>query len=56
MSNPYRLLALGNSELLSGLSELVQQSNALTARVLAHLLELEQRMMHLELGFSSLFA
>ena len=56
MGHDYRLVELGNSELLAGLSELVQQSNALIARVLAHLVELEQRMLHLELGFSSLFA
>ena len=56
MGNRYRLVELGNSELLAGLSELVQQSNVLTAQVLAHLVELEERMLPLELGFSSLFA
>ena len=56
MSNQYRLVELGNSELLAGLSELVRQSDALAAQVLAHLVELEVRMLHLELGFSSLFA
>ena len=56
MGNRYRLVELGNSELLAGLSELVRQSNVLTAQVLAHLVELEERMLHLELGFSSLFA
>jgi hypothetical protein len=56
MSNQYRLVELGNSELLAGLSELVQQSNALTAQVLAHLVELDERKLHLELGVSSLFA
>src|SRR6187431_1105900 len=56
MGNRYRLVELENSELLAGLSELVQQSNVLTARVLAHLVELEERLLHLELGFSSLFA
>jgi len=56
MSNPYRLVGLGNSELLAGLLELARQSNVLTAQLLAHLVELEQRMLHLELGFSSLFA
>ena len=38
------------------MAELVQRSNVLTAQVLAHLVELEQRLLHLELGFSSLFA
>src|SRR6187551_2711202 len=56
MSNQYRLVGLENSELLAGLSELARQSNVLTAQLLAHLVELEQRMLHLELGFSSLFA
>src|SRR6188768_935931 len=56
MSNQYRLVDVGNSQLLAGLSALVQQSNVLTAQVLLHLVELEERMLHLELGFSSLFA
>src|SRR6187551_3458699 len=56
MNNQYRLAGLGNSELLAGLSELARQSNALIAQLLAHLGELEERMLHLELGFSSLFA
>src|SRR3954470_3967179 len=56
MGSRYRLVAVGNSELLAGLSALVRQSNVLTAQVLAHLVELEQRMLHLELGFSSLFS
>ena len=47
---------VGNSELLTGLSELVQESNVLTGRMLAHLVELEQRMLHLELGYPSLFS
>ena len=44
MRNQYRLVGLGNSELLARLSELARQSNVLTAQLLAHLLELEQRM------------
>ena len=56
MSSQYRLVGLGNSELVSGLSELARQSNVLTAQLLAHLVELEDRMLHLELGFPSLFA
>jgi hypothetical protein len=55
MSNQYRLVELGNSELLAGLSALVRRGNELTAQLLAHLVELEERMLHLELGFSSLF-
>src|SRR6478752_1686545 len=56
MNDQCRLGRLGNSELLAGLSALVRQSNELTAQVLAHLVELEERMLHLELGFSSVFS
>ena len=56
MSTQYRLVGVGNAELVAGLSLLVQQSNALTAQVLAHLVELDERLLHLKLGFSSLFA
>ena len=56
MSNQYRLVELGNSELLAGLSNLVQQSNDLTGQLLAHLVELDERKLHLELGFPSLFS
>jgi hypothetical protein len=56
MSNPFRLLGVKNAELLAGLSRLVQRSNELTAEVLAHLAELEERRLHLQLGFPSLFA
>ncbi|HET7543898.1 MAG TPA: hypothetical protein VFK05_28700 [Polyangiaceae bacterium] len=56
MSNQYRLVGLGNSELLAGLSALVRQGNALSAQILAHLVELEERLLPLELGFSSLFS
>ncbi|HYP98566.1 MAG TPA: HNH endonuclease signature motif containing protein [Polyangiaceae bacterium] len=56
MSNQYRLVGVGNAELVAGLSKLVGQSNSLTAHVLAHLVELEERQLHLELGFPSLFA
>ncbi|HYP98862.1 MAG TPA: hypothetical protein VER96_09315 [Polyangiaceae bacterium] len=56
MDDQCRLGRLGNSELLAGLSALVRQSNELTAQVLAHLVELEERMLHLELGFASVFS
>lgn len=56
MSNEYRLVGVGNAELVAGLSKVVQQSNSLTAQVLAYLVELDERRLHLELGFSSLFA
>ena len=56
MSNRFGLLSVKNAELLAGLSQLVQQGNELTAEVLAHLAELEERRLHLQLGFPSLFA
>lgn len=45
---------LGKRELIAGLEALVRGSNQLTADLLEHLAEIEQRMIHLELGFSSL--
>src|SRR5450432_59344 len=56
MGNIYRLVELENSELLAGLTALVQRSQQITAEELAHLVEVEDRMLHLELGFASLFA
>jgi hypothetical protein len=56
MRERYRLVGLGNSELLAGLSDLVRRSNELTGDALAHLAELEERKLHLELGFTSTFA
>ena len=56
MRERYRLVGLQNSELLAGLSDLVRRSNELTGDVLAHLAELEERKLHLELGFTSTFA
>ena len=56
MSNRFGLLSVKNADLLAGLSRLVQRGNELTAEVLAHLAELEERRLHLQLGFPSLFA
>ncbi len=47
---------LGNDELLAGLSGLVRRGNELTADLLAHLAEMYERRLHLQLGFASLFA
>lgn len=41
---------------MAGLSELVQRGNELTSELLAHLAEVDERMLHLELGFPSLHA
>src|SRR5450755_5122311 len=56
MSNRFRLLGVRNTELLAGLSQLVRRGNELTGDLLAHLAELEERRLHLQLGFPSLFA
>ena len=56
MRNRYQLVNVANAELVEGLAQLVRRGNELTAEVLAHLAELEERMLHLELGFASLFA
>jgi len=41
MGSQYQLGGLNDSELVTGLSDLVRRGNALTAEVLAHLAELE---------------
>ena len=56
MSNRFRLLGVKNAELMAGLSQLVTRGNELTAELLAHLGELEERRLHLQLGFASLFS
>ena len=56
MNDQYRLMTLGNSQLMANLEELVRQSDALTGQLLAHLVEIEKRLLHLDLGFSSLFS
>src|SRR5258707_5440986 len=56
MRNPYRLESLGNDELLASLSAIVGKDNRVTADLLAHLAECDERRLHLDLGFPSLFA
>ncbi|HEX3853571.1 MAG TPA: hypothetical protein VHW01_21545 [Polyangiaceae bacterium] len=56
MSNQFGLLNVNNAALLMGLSQLARRGNELIAEVLAHVAELEERRLHLELGFPSLFA
>ena len=56
MRERYCLSGLRDEELLGALSGLVKTGNALNADVLAHLAELDERRLYLELGFSSLFA
>jgi 5-methylcytosine-specific restriction endonuclease McrA len=56
MRDRYRLSGLGNDELLAALSVLVRRENDLMADLLAHLAELDERRLYLDLGFTSLFA
>jgi hypothetical protein len=56
MSDRYRLVALGNDELVASLFVLVKRENGMLAEMLAHLAELDSRRLYLELGFPSMFA
>jgi len=56
MSNRYRLVGLTNEELLRAASQLVTKTNELTGDVLAHLVEVEVRMLYAEIGFPNLFS
>src|SRR5450432_536968 len=56
MRERYRLGGLENDELLAALSALVQREHELLSDFLAHLAELDERRLYLDLGFSSLFA
>jgi len=50
------LVGLTDEELLRGASQLVARANELTGDVLAHLVEVEARMLYAELGFPNLFS
>ena len=56
MSNRYRLVGLRDEQGLRGVSGLVAQVNVLTADMLAHLVEVDSRMLYAELGFPNLFS
>ncbi|HEY5373724.1 MAG TPA: HNH endonuclease signature motif containing protein [Polyangiaceae bacterium] len=56
MSDRYQLVALQDEQLLAALSVLVRRENDALSDLLAHLAELDERRLYLELGFSSLFA
>src|SRR5476649_1426987 len=56
MRDRYRLGGLGNEELVAALSVLVQRENDMMSDLLAHLAELDERRLYLDLGFTSLFA
>jgi hypothetical protein len=56
MEQRYHLQALANADLLAALSRIVRRGNEITAELLVHLAELDERQLFLELGFPSLFA
>src|SRR5882724_9961446 len=56
MRDRFRLGRLENDALLAALSSLVQRERQLLSDFLAHLAELDERRLYLELGFPSLFA
>jgi hypothetical protein len=56
MRDRYRLGGLGNDQLLAALSGLVRREHDLMSDLLAHLAELDERRLYLDLGFTSLFA
>jgi len=55
MSNRYQLAGLTDEEVLRAVSQLVAKGNELTSDVLAHLVEVDARMLYAELGFPNLF-
>src|SRR5882724_1707831 len=55
MNDRYRLGGVANDRLLATLRALVGRENDLLAELLAHLAELDERQLCLELGYSSLF-
>jgi hypothetical protein len=56
MRERYRLGGVDDAQLLAALSRLVRREHDLMSDLLAHLAELDERRLHLELGFTSLFA
>jgi hypothetical protein len=55
MNDRFRLVALGNEELLAGLKGLVRREHVAMADMLAHFAELDERRLYLDLGYYSLF-
>ena len=56
MRDRYHLVGLRDDQILAALSAIVGKGNQVTADLLAHLAELDERRLYLELGFTSLFA
>jgi 5-methylcytosine-specific restriction endonuclease McrA len=55
MSDRYRLVALGDEQLVAALAGLVRRENDALSDLLAHLAKLDERRLYLDLGFTSLF-
>src|SRR5688572_2799 len=55
-SRPQNLSALSDQELVSGLEALLRSQHRLTAAIILHLMEVEDRRLHLRAACSSLFA
>ena len=49
------LQSLSNEVILSRINDLVRRERGMTLRILDHLVEIERRKLHLELGYSSMF-
>ena len=56
MGQRYCLREMADALLLAALSTLVRRSDEIASDLLAHLAEVDERRLHVELGFSSLFA
>src|SRR3954470_17323254 len=56
MRDAGQIRVLGDDELLAAMLDLVRRDNELLAELLAHLAELDQRRLYLDLGFPSLHA
>src|SRR3978361_663402 len=56
MRDRYRLQGLRDDQLLAALSAIVGKGNQVTADLLAHLAEVDERHLYAELGFPSLWA
>ena len=54
--NRLRLVGIEDSALIAGLIDLVRRGNVITSELLEHLGEVEDRLLHAELGFPSLHA
>ena len=56
MIDRYRLVEVDSDQLVAALFKLVRREHDLLSDLLAHLAELDERRLYLDLGYSSLFA